>query len=75
LAVPIDSARGARELVFAMKRESEAIRRRCEERDYEEFLRRKVGASRASVRAGDALSNEAVEAEFAALRAKVTRSG
>jgi predicted transcriptional regulator len=51
----------------------EFVQRQRQERDYHAFLRGKVEASRASMRAGLGLSNEDVEAEFAARRAKVTR--
>lgn len=40
-------------------------------REYDEFLSRKVEASRASRRAGLGRSNDEVEAEFAARRASV----
>lgn len=39
-----------------------------EAREYEAFLQRKVEIARASVRAGDGLNNEDVEAAFAAKR-------
>jgi predicted transcriptional regulator len=42
--------------------------------DYDAFVRRKVEAARASMRAGDGLANEAVEAEFAARRAEAAAS-
>ena len=40
-------------------------------RDYDEYLRRKVEASRASMRAGRGESNDEVESEFAARRDRV----
>ena len=49
----------------------EFVRRQRETREYDEFLSRKVDAGRASMRAGRGLSNEEVEAEFAARRAGV----
>ncbi|HEY9346793.1 MAG TPA: antitoxin of toxin-antitoxin stability system [Inquilinus sp.] len=49
------------------------VQRRREEREYDEFLRRKVEIARASMRAGRGRSNEEVEAEFAALRADLLR--
>jgi len=49
------------------------VQRRREEREYDEFLRRKVEIARASMRAGRGRSNEEVEAEFAALRAELLR--
>lgn len=42
--------------------------------DYDAFVRRKVEAARVSMRAGDGLANEGVEAEFAARRAEAARS-
>ncbi|MDR2710810.1 MAG: antitoxin of toxin-antitoxin stability system [Burkholderiales bacterium] len=47
------------------------IRSQREAREHDEFLRRKVEAGRASMRAGLGRSNEEVEAEFAARRADV----
>jgi predicted transcriptional regulator len=49
------------------------VQRQREARDHEEFLRRKVEAARASVRAGRGRSNEEVEAAFAARRAELRR--
>ena len=49
----------------------EFIQRQREAREYDEFLRNKVEAGRASMRAGIGRSNEEVEAEFAARRAKM----
>ncbi|MGK9231133.1 antitoxin of toxin-antitoxin stability system [Inquilinus limosus] len=49
----------------------EFVQRRREEREYDEFLRRKVEIARASMRAGRGRSNEEVEAEFAARRAEL----
>ena len=49
----------------------EFVQRQREARDYDEFLRRKVEAGRASMRAGVGSSNEEVEAAFAARRAGV----
>jgi hypothetical protein len=49
------------------------VQRRREEREYDEFLRRKVEIARASMRAGRGRSNEDVEAEFAAIRAELER--
>ena len=42
-------------------------------REYEKFLRQKVGAARASMRAGRGRCNETVETEFAARRADLLR--
>lgn len=47
------------------------VQRQREAREYDEFLRRKVVAGRASMRAGLGWSNDEVEAEFAARRAGV----
>ncbi len=44
------------------------IKQRQQAREYEDYLRRKVGAGRASMRADRGGSNEEVEAEFAAMR-------
>ena len=49
----------------------EFVQRQREAREYDEFLRRKVEAGRASMRASSGRSNEEVEAEFAARRASV----
>ena len=46
----------------------EFVQRQREVREYDEFLRRKVEAGRASMRAGRGRSNEKVEATFAAKR-------
>ncbi|MDX6752234.1 antitoxin of toxin-antitoxin stability system [Geminicoccaceae bacterium 1502E] len=48
----------------------EYVARRREERAHHDFLRRKVEAARASMRAGSFVPNEEVEAEFAARRAR-----
>lgn len=48
----------------------EFVQRQREAREYDQFLRRKVEVARASVRAGRGQSNDEVEAEFAAKRAK-----
>ena len=49
----------------------EFVQRQREAREYDDFLRHKVEAGRASMRADLGRSNEEVEAEFAARRAKV----
>lgn len=51
----------------------EFVQRQREERDYHTFLGRKVEIARSSMRAGRGQSNEEVEADFAARRAKVAR--
>ena len=48
------------------------IKRQREEREYDEFLSRKVDASRVSMRAGVSYSNDEVELMFAARRGGVT---
>ena len=47
----------------------EFVQRQREAREYDEFLRRKVEAGRASMRAGAGRPNDDLEAEFAARRA------
>lgn len=49
------------------------VRRQREARQYDEFLRKKVEAARASVQAGTGRSNEEVESEFAARRAQALK--
>ena len=51
----------------------EFVQRQREAREDDEFLRRKVEAGRASMQVGQSRSNDEVEAEFAARRARVTR--
>ena len=48
----------------------EFVQRQREAREYEAFLRAKVEAGRASMRAGLGRSNEEVEADFAARRSR-----
>lgn len=50
----------------------EFVQRQREAREYDDFLRRKVEAARASMHAGTGQSNDEVEAEFAARRASAT---
>ena len=52
----------------------EYVRRQREARDYDNFLRQKVEAGRASVRAGKGATNEEVEAAFAARRARMPKT-
>jgi hypothetical protein len=54
-----------KETVFTIKLESHIVR------EYDEFLARKVEAARVSMRASQGISNDDVEAEFAARRASV----
>lgn len=62
------SHRPASQIVREMMRQFVQTQR--ESREYEEFLHRKVEVARASMRAGNGLSNDEVEAEFAARRAQ-----
>jgi predicted transcriptional regulator len=62
--------RSASQVVRELMREF--VQRQREERDYDAFLRRKVGVARSSGRAGHGLSNEEIETEFAARRAAVS---
>jgi predicted transcriptional regulator len=50
------------------------VQRQRDAREYDEFLRRKVEAGRASMRAGNGATNEAVVAVFSARRARVPRA-
>lgn len=49
----------------------EYVQRQRKAREYDEFLRRKVEASRVSMRAGRGRPNEEIEAEFSKRRTKV----
>jgi predicted transcriptional regulator len=49
------------------------VRRQREARDYDQWLRDKVDAARASVRAGRGRANKDVEARFAKRRAELRR--
>ena len=49
----------------------EFIRQQRQSLDYDEYLRQKVEAGRASMEAGNGRSNDEVEAAFAARRAQV----
>jgi predicted transcriptional regulator len=48
------------------------VQRQRETREYDEFLKGKIESGRASMRAGLGRSNEEVEANFAAKRARAT---
>lgn len=50
----------------------ELMREFVERQDHAAFLQRKVDAARVSVRAGQGRDNEAVEADLAARRARIT---
>ncbi len=64
------SHRPASQVVRELMREF--VDRQREARDYDEFLRRKVEAGWASMKAGLGRPNDEVEAEFAARRKSVT---
>jgi predicted transcriptional regulator len=64
--------RPASQIVRDMMREF--VDRRRENREYEEFVRRKVEKARESMRAGDGIPHEEVEAEFAARRAAICKA-
>lgn len=49
------------------------VAKRKEERDYDDFVRRKLEKSMQSVEAGRLLSSEQIEAEFAKKRAELLR--
>ncbi len=51
----------------------EFVQRQRHAREYEEFLTRKVQTARTSMQAGVGISNDDVEAQFAARRAQVAR--
>ena len=53
----------------------EFVQRQREAREYDNFLHRKVTAGRTSMQAGRGRSDDDVEAEFAARRARVTSQG
>ena len=50
------------------------VQRQREARKYDDILREKVDAARASLRSGAGRANDEVEAEFATRRAPVTKS-
>lgn len=60
------SHRPASQIVREMMRQF--VQTQQEAREYEIFLQRKVDIARESMRAGDGLSNEEVEAQFATRR-------
>ena len=70
LAAAEASHRPASQVVRELMREY--VQREQERHDHSAFLHRKVEAARASSRVGQGRSNEAVEADFAARRAKIT---
>jgi len=50
------------------------VQRQREEREYENYLRAKVDAARASIRAGRVRKNDEVEASFSAKRSRMNTS-
>jgi predicted transcriptional regulator len=52
----------------------EYVRRQREAREYDNFLRQKVEAGRASMQAGKGATNEEVEAAFAVRRARIPKT-
>jgi predicted transcriptional regulator len=67
------SHRPASQIVREMMRQFVQTQR--ESREYEAFLQRKVDSARISMRAGDGLTNDEVEAQFAARRARAAKQG
>ena len=64
-----NSHRPASQILRELMREF--VQRQRQAREYDEFLEQKVQAARTSIQAGAGISNEEVEAQFAARRAKV----
>jgi predicted transcriptional regulator len=60
--------RPASQIVREMMRQFVQTQR--ESREYEAFLQRKVDIARVSMRSGDGLTNDEIEAEFAARRGR-----
>ncbi|PWK29764.1 antitoxin of toxin-antitoxin stability system [Pseudomonas sp. B21-040] len=67
------SHRPASQIVRDMMRQYVQTQR--ESREYEAFLQRKVDSARISMQAGEGLSNDEVEAQFAARRAQAAKKG
>ncbi|QVW23517.1 antitoxin of toxin-antitoxin stability system [Pseudomonas hormoni] len=67
------SHRPASQIVREMMRQFVQTQR--ESREYEAFLQRKVDSARVSMRAGEGLTNDEVEAQFAARREQVIKKG
>ena len=70
MAAAVASHRPASQVVRELMREF--VQRQQDQRDHSAFLHRKVEAARASAHEGQGRSNEAVEAEFTARRARIT---
>ena len=67
------SHRPASQIMREMMRQF--VRTQQEAREYEIFLQRKVDLARESMAAGEGVSNEEVEAQFAARRRQVENQG
>ncbi|MBK5377840.1 antitoxin of toxin-antitoxin stability system [Pseudomonas sp. TH08] len=67
------SHRPASQIMREMMRQF--VRTQQEAREYEIFLQRKVDLARESMSAGDGMSNEEVEAQFAVRRRQVENQG
>jgi predicted transcriptional regulator len=67
------SHRPASQIVREMMRQFVQTQQKA--REYESFLQRKVDLARASMAAGDGLSNEEVEAQFAARHRRADHQG
>ncbi|MCX2901495.1 antitoxin of toxin-antitoxin stability system [Pseudomonas mandelii] len=67
------SHRPASQIVREMMRQF--VQRQKETREYEAFMQRKVDIARVDMRAGVGMSNDEVEAQFAARRAQVADQG
>jgi len=67
------SHRPASQIVREMMRQFVQTQR--ESREYEAFLQRKVDSARVSLRAGEGLTNDEVEAQFAVRRAQAAKKG
>ncbi len=65
--------RPASQLVRELMREF--VQRQREARDYDAFLHRKVDVARSSMRAERGRFNDEVDAEFAARRSRIPRTG
>lgn len=63
--------RPASQIVRELMREF--VHRQVQEREYDEFLQKKVALARRSARSGKGKANENLEAKFAARRAKASR--
>ena len=67
------SHRPASQIVREMMRQFVQTQRAA--REYEAFLQRKVDSARVSMQAGEGLTNDEVEAQFAVRRAQAAKKG